>query len=60
MIAAITAAAAPWYPWGYGDSDWMAGGGFELIDVTYDKMPAFIAERTKAYLEIARMMGLAK
>ena len=38
----------------------MADGGFELIDVTYDKMPAFIAERTKAYLEIARMMGLAK
>lgn len=38
----------------------MAEGGFELIDVTYDKMPAFIAERTKAYLEIARMMGLAK
>lgn len=38
----------------------MADGGFELIDVTYDKMPAFIAERTKAYLEIAKMMGLAK
>lgn len=38
----------------------MADGGFELIDITYDKMPAFIAERTKAYLEIARMMGLAK
>jgi len=38
----------------------MADGGFELIDVTYDRMPAFIAERTKAYLEIARMMGLAK
>ena len=38
----------------------MADGGFELIDVTYDKMPAFMAERTKAYLEIARMMGLAK
>lgn len=38
----------------------MADGGFELIDVTYDRMPAFMAERTKAYLEIARMMGLAK
>jgi tripartite-type tricarboxylate transporter receptor subunit TctC len=38
----------------------MADGGFELIDITYDKMAAFIAERTKAYLEIAKMMGLAK
>ena len=38
----------------------MAEGGFELVDITYDRMPAFIAERTKAYLEIAKMMGLAK
>lgn len=38
----------------------MADGGFELIDVTYDKMPAFIAERKKAYLEAAKLMGLAK
>jgi tripartite-type tricarboxylate transporter receptor subunit TctC len=38
----------------------MAEGGFELVDVTYDKMAAFIAERTRAYLEIAKMMGLAK
>lgn len=38
----------------------MAEGGFQLIDITYDRMAAFMAERTKAYLEIAKMMGLAK
>jgi tripartite-type tricarboxylate transporter receptor subunit TctC len=38
----------------------MADGGFELIDVTYDKMPAFVAERTRAYLDAAKLMGLAK
>lgn len=38
----------------------MADGGFELIDVTYDKMAAFMAERTKAYLESAKLMGLVK
>ena len=38
----------------------MAEGGFELIDVTYDKMAAFVAERKKAYLEAAKLMGLAK
>ncbi|MBL8521458.1 MAG: tripartite tricarboxylate transporter substrate binding protein [Betaproteobacteria bacterium] len=34
--------------------------GFELIDVTYDKMPAFMAERGKVYLEVAKRMGLVK
>jgi tripartite-type tricarboxylate transporter receptor subunit TctC len=38
----------------------MAEGGFELVDITYDKMPAFLAERTKAYMEAAKLMGLAK
>ena len=38
----------------------IADGGFELIDVTYDKMAAFMAERTKAYLEAAKLMGLVK
>jgi tripartite-type tricarboxylate transporter receptor subunit TctC len=38
----------------------MADGGFELIDITYDKMPAFMAERRKAYVEIAKLMGLGK
>ncbi len=38
----------------------MIDGGFELIDVTYDKIPAFMAERGKVYLEVAKRMGLAK
>jgi len=38
----------------------MLEGGFELIDVTYDKMPAFLAARRTAYLEAAKLMGLAK
>ena len=38
----------------------MADGGFELIDITYDKIPAFIAERTKVYTEVAKLMGLTK
>jgi tripartite-type tricarboxylate transporter receptor subunit TctC len=38
----------------------MAEGGFELVDVTYDRMAAFMAERTRAYLEVAKLMGLAK
>jgi tripartite-type tricarboxylate transporter receptor subunit TctC len=36
----------------------MTEGGFELIDITYDKMPAFIQARRKAYSEIAKLMGL--
>ena len=38
----------------------MAEGGFELVDVTYDRMAAFIAERSKSYLESAKLMGLVK
>ncbi|MBL0143040.1 MAG: tripartite tricarboxylate transporter substrate binding protein [Betaproteobacteria bacterium] len=38
----------------------MAEGGFELVDITYDKVAAFIAERTKVYLDAAKLMGLAK
>jgi tripartite-type tricarboxylate transporter receptor subunit TctC len=34
--------------------------GFELVDITYDRMPAFMEERKKAYLAAARLMGLAK
>lgn len=34
--------------------------GFELIDVTYDKIPAFMADRGKVYVEVAKKMGLAK
>ena len=38
----------------------MADGGFELTDITYDKMGAFMAERTKVYIEVAKRMGLVK
>lgn len=38
----------------------MADGGFELTDIGVDKMPAFMAERTKVYTEIAKRMGLVK
>jgi tripartite-type tricarboxylate transporter receptor subunit TctC len=38
----------------------MTEQGMELVDITYDKMPAFIEERKKAYLEAARLLGLLK
>jgi tripartite-type tricarboxylate transporter receptor subunit TctC len=38
----------------------MTEQGLEIVDVTYDKMPAFIEERKKAYLAAARLLGLAK
>ena len=38
----------------------MADGGFELVDVPLEKIPAFMAERTKIYTEGARRMGLLK
>ena len=38
----------------------MADGGFELTDITYDKMAAFMAERTKVYTQVAKSMGLVK
>ncbi len=38
----------------------MAEGGFELVDIPYDKMPAFMAERVKVYSELGRRMGLVK
>src|SRR3954469_9610950 len=37
-----------------------AKSGFELIDVGIDKMDAFMKERTKAYMEVAKRLGLVK
>jgi tripartite-type tricarboxylate transporter receptor subunit TctC len=37
-----------------------ADGGFELIEVPYDKVPAFMAERTREYRDIAKRIGLLK
>ena len=38
----------------------MAEGGFELVDIGVDKMPAFMLERAKVYTEAAKRMGLLK
>ena len=37
-----------------------ADSGFELVNVGVDKMDAFMKERTKAYMEVAKRMGLVK
>jgi hypothetical protein len=39
---------------------WMADGGFEVVDIPYDRNAAFMQERTREYLEIAKRMGLVK
>ena len=38
----------------------MTEQGLEIVDVTYDKMPAFIEERRKAYMAAAKLLGLTK
>lgn len=38
----------------------MTEQGLELVDVTYDKMAAFVEERRKAYLDAAKLLGLVK
>jgi tripartite-type tricarboxylate transporter receptor subunit TctC len=38
----------------------MIDGGFEVIDVPVDKVPAFMQERSKEYLETARAIGMIK
>jgi tripartite-type tricarboxylate transporter receptor subunit TctC len=38
----------------------MIDGGFEVIDVPVDKVPAFVQERSKEYLESARAIGMIK
>ena len=38
----------------------MTEQGMELVNVTYDKMAAFLDERKKAYVASARLLGLVK
>ncbi|HET9580167.1 MAG TPA: tripartite tricarboxylate transporter substrate binding protein [Usitatibacter sp.] len=38
----------------------MTEQGLELVDYTYDKIPAFLEERKKAYLAAAKLLGLTK
>jgi tripartite-type tricarboxylate transporter receptor subunit TctC len=39
---------------------WMADGGFEVVDIPVERNAAFMNERSKEYLEIAKRMGLTK
>ena len=38
----------------------MVENGFEMTDLTYDRIPAFLAERSKEYAVMAKRMGLLK
>ena len=38
----------------------LADGGYDVIDVTLEKMPAFLAEKAKAYIDDAKAAGLIK
>jgi len=38
----------------------MTEQGLEILDITYDKMPAFVEERKRAYIASARLLGLIK
>ena len=38
----------------------MVDGGFEVVDIGYDRMPAFLKERTQDYMGTAKLMGLVK
>jgi tripartite-type tricarboxylate transporter receptor subunit TctC len=38
----------------------MIDGGFEVIDITYDKMPQFLKERTAETLREAKAIGMVK
>lgn len=39
---------------------WMADGGFERVDIPFDKSPAFMKELSVGYREAAKRMGLLK
>jgi tripartite-type tricarboxylate transporter receptor subunit TctC len=39
---------------------WMRDGGFEVVDIPYDRNVEFMKERGKDYMEIAKHMGLVK
>ena len=38
----------------------MVEGGFEVTDITYEQMPAFMKDRTQDYMGTAKLMGLVK
>jgi tripartite-type tricarboxylate transporter receptor subunit TctC len=38
----------------------LADGGFDIVDISVDKMPEFMAQRSKVYLQDAKDAGLGK
>ena len=38
----------------------MVEGGFEVTDIGYEQMPAFLKERVQEYMGTAKAMGLVK
>src|SRR5688572_13671641 len=38
----------------------MTEQGMELVDITYERMPAFLEERKRAYVASAKLLGLIK
>ena len=38
----------------------LTDGGYDVIDITLEKMPAFMAEKSRAYIEDAKAAGLLK
>jgi tripartite-type tricarboxylate transporter receptor subunit TctC len=38
----------------------LTDGGYDVIDITLEKMPAFLAEKSRAYIEDAKAAGLLK
>ena len=38
----------------------MVEGGFEVTDIGYEQMPAFMKERMQGYMGTAKLMGLVK
>jgi tripartite-type tricarboxylate transporter receptor subunit TctC len=38
----------------------LTDGGYDVIDITLEKMPAFVAEKSRAYIEDAKAAGLIK
>jgi tripartite-type tricarboxylate transporter receptor subunit TctC len=38
----------------------LTDGGYDVIDITLEKMPAFMADKSRAYIEDAKAAGLLK
>jgi tripartite-type tricarboxylate transporter receptor subunit TctC len=38
----------------------LTDGGYDVIDITLEKMPAFLAQKSRTYIEDAKAAGLLK